>query len=153
VAQTPVSRLIAQFNSYDDMIDSIIESIVSKSGGADYIGKTAKMLYSELHPIARSTYKHGKGTVVDTKVKPHKMVVDCIYLVCNTEGMRVSIRDIETLMDKLFKVKVRPEPHKWITPHLDRVCEILKCCPDDLPVRGTTGEAMEGSGGSATHTL
>ena len=153
MAQTPASRLKARFESYDDMVDQMTESIVSKSGSADYIGESAKMLYAEIHPIARSTYKHGKGTVVNAKLLPHKMVVDSVYLTCNAYGVRISARAMQDLTSKLFKVKIRPEPHKWITPHLDRVCEILKCCPDDLPVRGTTSEVMEGGSRSTTHTL
>ena len=149
---TPASRLKAQFDSYDDMVEHITKNIVSSAGTADYIGNAAKELYNELHSIARSSYKHAKGQVIEGHVLPHKMVVDCVYLACNAGGVRISARRVQHLMLELFKVKVRPEPWKWATPHLDRICEILMCIPADLPLRGAVGGVVESGDSSGDST-
>jgi hypothetical protein len=150
---TPASRLKAQFDSYDDMVERITENIVSSAGFTlVYVGNAAKELYNELHPIARSSYKHARGQVIEGHILPHKMVVDCVYLACNAGGVRISSRRVQHLMLEIFKVGIRPEPWKWTTPHLDRICEILKCCPDDLPLRGAVGGVVESGDSSGDST-
>jgi len=152
LAKTPASRLKDMFDSYDDMVDQIVESITSETGGADYIAKLCKKLYHEMEPIARSSYKHAKGEVIDGYIRPHKLVVDCAYLTFNAEGMGTTTREVAECTHRLFDVKIRPEPYKWVYPHLDRVCEILKCIPETLPVRGASSASVEGSGGSESST-
>ena len=150
MAQTPASRLKKQFDSYDDMVEQMAQAITSETGSADYIADLVKTLYHEMEPIARSTYKHSRGEVKDGYIRPHKLVVDCVYLVCNAEGIKITVRGIAEYTDQLFNIKIRPEPYKWVYPHLDRICEMLKCGTGDLPVRGASGASMESSSGSNT---
>ena len=139
MAKTPAAKLKSQFDSYEQMINTIVSSITSLEGAPQMFSSVANKLCNRL-------LQENMG------VLPHKLAVDSLYLTCNALGVPIGAKRMGRLCKKLFQVNTRPEVHKWIHREgkIDIVCEILKCEPSDLPMRGASGETMEGINASTT---
>ena len=44
---------------------------------------------------------------------PHGLMVDCIYLMAKSVGIRTSAKKIIELTNAIFGVSTQPMPHKW----------------------------------------
>tara|TARA_R100000995_G_C3436666_1_gene101205 strand:+ start:221 stop:559 length:339 start_codon:yes stop_codon:yes gene_type:complete len=56
---------------------------------------------------------------------PHGLMVDCLYLSANKNGIKISARKMTELTLKIFDVGTQPIPSKWKKDFLDLIEEYL----------------------------
>tara|TARA_R100000152_G_C6776823_1_gene206232 strand:+ start:1047 stop:1385 length:339 start_codon:yes stop_codon:yes gene_type:complete len=56
---------------------------------------------------------------------PHGLMVDCLYLSANRNGVKISARDMTQLTLKIFDVGTQPIPSRWKKDFLDLIEEYL----------------------------
>jgi len=130
----PAAYFKQQFESYDDMVQYIISSIVEDEGAAHFVMTHCLELFNHVYPHVSMLH--------------HKLVVDCIYITCNALGIKITSRAMQDTTKRLFGFNIRPEPFKWAVPFIPTISAMLKCEIHDLPLRGASGETV-GSGKSS----